>query len=97
MIYNKLIPLWNNKGKYSELYSFFPIICVLIIPIFYTFIIFPFYYQEKLYQLFAIENSIFWISIFLVLLALTKLIYNRKKIKPYFFLKIRLYYFLTYI
>ncbi|MDC5928335.1 O-antigen ligase [Proteus mirabilis] len=87
MIYNKLIPLWNNKGKYSELYSFFPIICVLIIPIFYTFIIFPFYYQEKLYQLFAIENSIFWISIFLVLLALTKLIYNRKKIKPYFFSK----------
>lgn len=52
--------LFYNKGEYPEIYKSFPYFCILIIPCFYTFIIYPFYKDESLYQWFLVENISFW-------------------------------------
>ncbi|MND60073.1 hypothetical protein D3C80_512940 [compost metagenome] len=64
--------LFYNKGEYSDIYRVFPYFCILIIPCFYTFIIYPFYKDESLYQWFLVENVSFWCVAFFVFAALCR-------------------------
>lgn len=63
----------GSEISYDELHSSFYLISIVLVPIFYTFIIFPFYNDESLYQIFALENTVFNIVVVSTFLFLTRM------------------------
>ncbi|MCK6263216.1 hypothetical protein KP803_07995 [Vibrio sp. ZSDE26] len=95
--------LGDSEASYDELYSSFYLLSVVLVPIFYTFIIFPFYNNESLYLTFALENTIFNIIVVSTFLFLTriraKFEFNRLKTKSIdsLYLIITLYTMISFI
>ena len=78
IIKKTIVLLSISKGVYENLYRSFPLLCLILIPCFYTFIIYPFYGDEQLYQWFALENTFFWIVVFFSFLLFSKIKINFK-------------------
>ncbi|MET2852534.1 hypothetical protein ABXV24_11615 [Vibrio owensii] len=55
--------LAQSKETYKDLCGFYFILSIVLVPIFYTFVIYPFYYDESLYQWFVFENTVFFLIV----------------------------------
>ena len=65
--------LGSSDAEYNDLHNKFYFLSIVAVPIFYTFIIYPFYKNESLYQLFAFENTIFNVIVVMTFLLFSKI------------------------